>query len=389
MNRSQFNKYLLPGFIFQSLIIGGGYGTGRELVEFFLSAGPIYGLVNMAIATIIWSVVLAVCFEFSRMGDHYEYRSFLKSILGKGWIAYEYLYLIGLVLVVSVMGSASGEIFSEIFDVKEIVGVMIMMVLVGLIVFYGTQLVEDVLSIWSIILYAVFITMFIVVFKMFGSDITASFSLQSEGSSLVMGGIKYAAYNIGLAPAILFCVRHLDTRKEAIISGVLAGIIGMIPALIMFLAMLSQYPNIVSEAVPVNLILDKIEWSSFKLVFQVVLFGTFIETGVSMIHGFNERIISVNRNLDDKWRALIGIGLLIISIFIANAVGLISLIAKGYGFITWGYWIIFVIPVLTIGLKKVLNNQRMKKLFESGLTTLLISVYDGDEAAKKNSKNVR
>ena len=357
MNRSQFNKYLLPGFIFQSLIIGGGYGTGRELVEFFLSAGPIYGLVNMAIATIIWSVVLAVCFEFSRMGDHYEYRSFLKSILGKGWIAYEYLYLIGLVLVVSVMGSASGEIFSEIFDVKEIVGVMIMMVLVGLIVFYGTQLVENVLSIWSIILYAAFITMFIVVFKMFGSDITASFSLQSEGPSLVMGGIKYAAYNIGLAPAILFCVRHLDTRKEAIISGVLAGIIGMIPALILFLAMLSQYPNIVSEAVPVNLILDKIEWSSFKLVFQVVLFGTFIETGVSMIHGFNERIVSVNRNLDDKWRALIGIGLLIISIFIANAVGLISLIAKGYGFITWGYWIIFVIPVLTIGLKKVINNE--------------------------------
>jgi uncharacterized membrane protein YkvI len=199
--------------------------------------------------------------------------------------------------------------------------------------------------------------MFIVVFKMFGSDITASFSLQSEGPSLVMGGIKYAAYNIGLAPAILFCVRHLDTRKEAIISGVLAGIIGMIPALIMFLAMLSQYPNIVSEAVPVNLILDKIEWSSFKLVFQVVLFGTFIETGVSMIHGFNERIVSVNRNLDDKWRALIGIGLLIISIFIANAVGLISLIAKGYGFITWGYWIIFVIPVLTIGLKKVINNE--------------------------------
>ena len=357
MNRSQFNKYLLPGFIFQSLIIGGGYGTGRELVEFFLSAGPIYGLVNMAIATIIWSVVLAVCFEFSRMGNHYEYRSFLKSILGKGWIAYEYLYLIGLVLVVSVMGSASGEIFSEIFDVKEIVGVMIMMVLVGLIVFYGTQLVENVLSIWSIILYAAFITMFIVVFKMFGSDITASFSLQSEGPSLVMGGLKYAAYNIGLAPAILFCVRHLDTRKEAIISGVLAGIIGMIPALILFLAMLSQYPHIISEAVPVNLILDKIEWGSFKLIFQVVLFGTFIETGVSMIHGFNERIISVNRNLDDKWRALIGIGLLITSIFIANAVGLISLIAKGYGFITWGYWIIFVIPVLTIGLKKVINNE--------------------------------
>ena len=30
-----FKKFILPGLIFQSLVIGGGYGTGRELVEFF------------------------------------------------------------------------------------------------------------------------------------------------------------------------------------------------------------------------------------------------------------------------------------------------------------------------------------------------------------------
>ena len=35
-----FRKYLLPGFVFQSIVIGGGYGTGRELVEFFLKFGP-------------------------------------------------------------------------------------------------------------------------------------------------------------------------------------------------------------------------------------------------------------------------------------------------------------------------------------------------------------
>ena len=60
MKIALFNKYLLPGFIFQSLIIGGGYGTGRELVEFFLIEGPVYGLINMLVATIIWSLVLAV-----------------------------------------------------------------------------------------------------------------------------------------------------------------------------------------------------------------------------------------------------------------------------------------------------------------------------------------
>ena len=357
MNSSFFQKYLLPGFIFQSLIIGGGYGTGRELVEFFLHEGPISGLVNMGVATIIWSVVLAICFEFARKRKYYDYRSFISGLLGKWWFTYEILYLIGLVLVVSVMGSASGEIFNEMFDLPEIFGIIIMMTLVGIIVYYGTSLVEKVLSFWSIILYAAFAIMFISVFIMFSNDISLSFSQQSTDTNWTMGGVKYAAYNIGLAPAILFCVRHFDSRKEALISGIFAGLIGMLPALVMFIAMLSQYPQIISETVPINIILEDIGWTPFKFMFQIVLFGTFIETGVGLIHGFNERILSVKPDLLDSWRAIIGIFLLLISIFFANQIGLIGLIANGYGALTWGYWIIFVIPIITIGLKKILNDE--------------------------------
>jgi len=357
LNSSFFQKYLLPGFIFQSLIIGGGYGTGRELVEFFLHEGPISGLVNMGVATIIWSVVLAICFEFARKRKYYDYRSFISGLLGKWWFTYEILYLIGLVLVVSVMGSASGEIFNEMFDLPEIFGIIIMMTLVGIIVYYGTTLVEKVLSFWSIILYAAFAIMFISVFIMFSNDISLSFSQQSTDTNWTMGGVKYAAYNIGLAPAILFCVRHFDSRKEALISGIFAGLIGMLPALVMFIAMLSQYPQIISETVPINIILENIGWTPFKFMFQIVLFGTFIETGVGLIHGFNERILSVKPDLLDSWRAIIGIFLLLISIFFANQIGLIGLIANGYGALTWGYWIIFVIPIITIGLKKILNDE--------------------------------
>ena len=357
MNNNFFQKYLLPGFIFQSLIIGGGYGTGRELVEFFLSEGPIAGLVNMGVATFVWSIVLAICFEFARKGKHYNYRSFIQGLLGGWWFTYEILYLIGLVLIVSVMGSAAGAIFSEMFGSPEIIGIIIMMILVGLIVFYGTSIVEKVLSVWSIILYSAFFIMFVAVFVMFSTDIGLSFSKQPIDTNWTIGGVKYAAYNIGLAPAILFCVRHFESRKEALISGLLAGIIGMIPALIMFLAMLSEFPQIISETVPVNIVLDKIGWVSFKLIFQIVLFGTFIETGVGLIHGFNERILSVKPNLKDSSRAIIGILILLISIFIANKIGLVGLIAKGYGALTWGYWIIFVIPIITIGFKKILKNE--------------------------------
>jgi uncharacterized membrane protein YkvI len=51
--------HMATGFVLQSVIIGGGYATGRELVEFFLSSGPVGGLLGMLAATII-SIVCAV-----------------------------------------------------------------------------------------------------------------------------------------------------------------------------------------------------------------------------------------------------------------------------------------------------------------------------------------
>ena len=356
MSTSFFQKYLLPGFVFQSLMIGGGYGTGREIVEFFLKEGPLSGLVNMAIATGIISVVLAVCFEFARIGKYFEYRSFIKGLLGKGWVAYDIIYLIMLVLIVSVMGSASGEIFHALVGAPEFIGIIIMMIAVGLIVFKGTKTVEKIMSFWSFVLYAAFIIMFVMVINLFYKDIINNFSLQSPDANWTMGGIKYAAYNIGMAPAILFCARHFETRKEAITAGLIGGVLGMLPALILFLVMLSHYPQIISEAVPVNHIIENLGFNPFRLFFQLVLFGTFIETGAGLIHGFNERILSVKPNLTDNNRAIIGISILFISIFMANSLGLINLIAQGYGLITWGFWIIFVIPVLTIGIRKVIKT---------------------------------
>ena len=44
---SFFQRYLLPGFAFKAVVIGGGYATGRELAEFFLPSGAWGGLAAM------------------------------------------------------------------------------------------------------------------------------------------------------------------------------------------------------------------------------------------------------------------------------------------------------------------------------------------------------
>ena len=48
-----FQRFLLPGFAFKAVVIGGGYATGRELAEFFLPSGAWGGLAAMALSTVI------------------------------------------------------------------------------------------------------------------------------------------------------------------------------------------------------------------------------------------------------------------------------------------------------------------------------------------------
>jgi uncharacterized membrane protein YkvI len=356
-NSKFFKTYLMPGFIFQSIVVGGGYGTGRELVEFFMLEGPLGGLMGMVVSMMIWSLVMAVSFELARVSLTYDYRTFIRSFLGKGWPLYEIVYGIGLILVVSVLGSASGKLANTMFGVPEIAGIIVMMLLVGMLAYYGTSLIEKVLSLWSVGLYIAFFMLIVTCLWVFGERIAENIIVFTEGSQWLLGGIKYSAYNIGIMPAMIYVVRHFGTRKEALISGTVAGALTMIPGFFIYVAMLSGWPEILGESVPVNFLLGTLGLPAFMLIFQIILFGTFIETGVGLIHGFNERVAGVykerNRQMPRAMRAGIAITILIISIFVADAAGIVALIAEGYGALTWGYMIAFVIPVLTIGIYKI------------------------------------
>ena len=43
-------RLLIPGAVLQSVMIGGGYGTGREVVEFFTRFGALPGLAGLVLA---------------------------------------------------------------------------------------------------------------------------------------------------------------------------------------------------------------------------------------------------------------------------------------------------------------------------------------------------
>ena len=128
-----------------------------ELVEFFLLLGPKSGLYGMIVSLFIWCIVLSFTFDLSRKFHAYDYRSFLKKVLGKSWILYEITYLIGLVLVISVLASASGNLLKEAFNILSIYGILLMILLIGIFSYFGSKVIMKFLSYWSIALYFVFL----------------------------------------------------------------------------------------------------------------------------------------------------------------------------------------------------------------------------------------
>ncbi len=358
---SFFRRYLLPGFVFQSVVIAGGYGTGRELVEFFLLHGPRGGLLAMLlVSTVIWSATCAVSFDFARRFSTYDYRTFFQRLLGgRWWVVYEAAYLAFLMLVLAVIAAAAGSILEETFGLSYAIGVVGMMAAIGYLVFRGSATIERFFASWSFVLYAVFALFFILCFFSFGDDISNSFATIPAGEGWFLGGVRYAAYNLAIIPGLLFVVRHIGTRREAVSAGLLAGPIAIIPGLLFYLAMAGQYPEILDRAVPANALLELLGMRWFQLAFQLVLFGTLIETGAGMIHAVNERIAPVyarrRTSMPAGLRTGIGLGLLAGGAVIAQF-GLIDLIARGYGTMTWIFLAIYVVPVLTVGVWRLVRG---------------------------------
>ena len=353
-------RYLLPGFVFQSVVIAGGYGTGRELAEFFLSRGPLGGLLAMALATAIWSAVCIVSYEFARVFRAYEYRSFFQRLLGRGWVAFEVLYVALMMIVLAVIAAAAGSITEETFGLPYLSGVVGILALVGFLVFGGNRAIERAFAGWSGVLYVVYFVFFVMCARNFGPAILAALSGGGMEGSWILGGLEYAGYNLGVLPAVLITIRHHRNRRDTFISGLLTGPIAMIPALLFFCAIAGEYPGILAAPVPVNHMLELLGSRTFQIVFQVMLFGTLVETGAGLIHAVNERIARTfaerDRTLPAQTRAAAALGLLGVGAAIAQF-GLTDLIAKGYGMITYGYLAVFVLPVLTRGIVLIRHRR--------------------------------
>ena len=353
---------IVPACIYQSIAIAGATATGRDVVEYFTQYGPTGGTYGFIVVVAGLALLVGLAYEFARLYQAYDYQSFAKHLVGPFWPCFEFIVVVMMLLVLSVVAAAAGAMMHDSFSLPPVSGLLLMLAAISVLAYFGREVLAKVMVFWTGILYLIFITYFVLALSADEGNFSASILSGEVKEGWDYSALKFILYNSLLAPMMIYATRGIRTRAQAYCAGALSVILAILPSFLFHLSFLGKYPEIISQAVPVHWMLSTFNMNWLVLAYLIVVLGTFIETGSGMVQMMNERIDNWSlkargRKISSWLHSVIGIGILLCCAALAQF-GVIALIARGYGTIGWAFLILYIIPLVTYGLYRILQNRR-------------------------------
>jgi len=234
--------------------------------------------------------------------------------------------------------------------------------LVVVLVFFGREAVERTLTLWSIGMYLVFGCYFVEMLNNGEVDVFQAVSRGIIEPGWLQGGIAYAMYNLAIAPVLLFSTRAIQTRREALLAGTFAGVTVMVPAVLFHISYAVGYPEVLEQPVPNYWMMSRYASELLLGIFLIALLGTLVETGAGLVQGLIERIESVvkpgeDNALSNPARAAIAMVTLVLG-GLLGLLGIVALVAQGYSALSMGFALVYIIPICTLGVVKIITSSQ-------------------------------
>lgn len=350
-----FGRLILPAVILQSVLIGGGYATGREIVEYGTKYGSRGWWAVLAIY-VGFTVMSALTFEVARVFRAYDYKRFVRELIGPAWPLFDLLYVAMATLIVAVMAAAAANVLDETLGVPYLAGTALIVIAVGALLYLGAGVIEAFKSIGTTLLYAGYVVFSILVLSRHWDDVEATFtaggasSLPPAGVATILGtGALYVGYNLAVFPTVLFSLHRQTTRRQTLVAAVVAGLLMTLPFALTHLCLLAFYPDpaVLAAPVPWLRMLAEVGAGWPIALFGIVMGWTLLETSVGMIHALVDRI-----GLSRLPGGLLGAGILIAAALLSRY-GIIELVARGYRLMGYLFIALFALPLLTVGVARI------------------------------------
>lgn len=282
---------------FVAFLIGSGYASGQEIMQFFTAYG-IWSIGGLLIALVLFAWLGKVLMNYGHrhrdLGpDHMADQGF-RYYCGKYFGTFLAWFIpIFLLLVCIVMTSGAGATLAQYFGLPNWVGSAGMCALVLVTNFFGFKRIVDVIGIVGpvIIVFSVVIATVAIAANPGGlaeaGEHAATFAGMANatgGAPLwALAGLLYVAYNVtGSLPFFTQTGGTACSAREAKWGGIVGGIAFIGAAILMNAALLCHIEDVAQLEVPTLFLSDLIS-PVISIVFAVILMGGIYSTAAPMM----------------------------------------------------------------------------------------------------------
>lgn len=280
-------------------VIGAGFATGQEILQFFNRFGMM-GLAGLAVTTtmfIVFGYIIMV------LGRRLKARSHMEIIMYSGGknvgVVIDKIVTFFLLCSFIAMISGTGALFAQQFNLPVMYGNILMTVLTTATVLTGISGVIN--SISFIVPFTLTGVVVISIFSIAGTPLSIVTAMPIIGDNRllpnwILAAILYVSYNIILSIAVLGPLGSEAQDIKSIRNGVILGGLGLgLGSLMIYLTLSGNIWRIAHVEIPMMYIAGKIS-RKMQYIYAAVLVAEIYTTAVGSFYGFTSRIIDLEKN---------------------------------------------------------------------------------------------
>lgn len=287
---SRWSRIFQIATVYVGTVVGAGFATGKEIVEFFTQYG-LYGFFGILIAGYLFIFTGTKIMLVASYIKATSYEEFNEYLFGKKTAFIINLFFLLMLLGVSaVMISGAGAVFEEQLGMPQRVGVWLTIVLATIVLLFGTR---GLFAINSFVVPVMISFSLILCFLTIGEGyFFESLSIVPESGmtwKIVFSPFAYTAFNLALAQAVLVPIAsEVQDQKVIKWGGILGGLFLTIILLSGHLALMTL-PNVMDYEIPSAIIMKSVA-ETLYWVFIFVIYGEIFTSVIGNIFGLERQI---------------------------------------------------------------------------------------------------
>ncbi|MCL6459143.1 MAG: hypothetical protein K6T85_14145 [Gorillibacterium sp.] len=322
----KIGQILQVAFTYVGTIVGAGFASGQEILQFFTRYGWMaVPAIGIAAFLFIWLGIKIMLLAHD--ADYRSHEDLNRMILGPKLGGIFSLFLLVVLLGTSaVMLAGAGSLFQEQLHFHYQVGLLLTLFIGFWVLQRG---INGILAVNSIVVPCMMFFIGLIFIQTLPQPTLGNWlSITSDASPIriAFSPILYTAFNLATAQAVLVPLgTAFRDRKVLVFGGVLGGLIIGTMLLVAHIALSAHMPGIHQFEIPMAQLMKGIA-PFIQLMYTLVIFGEIFTTFVADIYGLSlqvgQRIISIS-----KIRLTIG---LLTACFLIAQLGFSSLLSFLY-----------------------------------------------------------